>query len=106
MSSIRLNINLDSADEGQNLDTVMFLVNALEMIMVGFKKKKTNIIFIFHRRIYLVAFLMSLSILPCSTNLDFEGNLTLYLICQFWALPIQQLKDMMSKILINGDTII
>ena len=33
--------------------------------------------------------------------------LTLYLICQVWALPIQQQeKDMMSKIWTNRDTII
>ena len=34
------------------------------------------------------------------------GSLTLYFICQFWALQIQQKTDMMSKSWTNGDTVI
>ena len=33
---------LDSADEGQNWDTVMFLVTNLEMILMYWKKKTPN----------------------------------------------------------------
>ena len=58
-SSTLLNITFDSADEDQTWDTVIFLVTTLEMILAG----SLNIIFIFHLRIYFVAFLMSLSIL-------------------------------------------
>ena len=57
-SSIWLDSNLDSADEGQNWDMVMFLVTTLE---IGYKKKKTHTVFMFHLRIYFVAFLRSLS---------------------------------------------
>ena len=62
MSSTWLSISLDIADEGQNWDTVKFLVTTLEMILTGLKKKKTNIIFIVHLRNYFVAILMLLSI--------------------------------------------
>ena len=34
-SSTWLNTSLNSADEGQNLDTVMFLATTLEMILTG-----------------------------------------------------------------------
>ena len=34
-----LNISLDSGDEGQNWDTVMFLVTTFEMILTGLKRK-------------------------------------------------------------------
>ena len=40
-SFTRLNINLDSEDDGQNWDTVMFLVTTLEMILTGIKKRTT-----------------------------------------------------------------
>ena len=33
------NINLDSADEGQNWDTVVLLVTIVEIILTGLKKK-------------------------------------------------------------------
>ena len=59
MSSTWQNINLDSADEGQNWDTVMFMITTLKMILTGFKK---SMIVIFYLRIYLSAFLMLLSI--------------------------------------------
>ena len=44
---------------GSKLDTVMCLVTTPEIILTSLEKK--NIIFIFHLRIYFVAFLMSLS---------------------------------------------
>ena len=37
---IWLNINFDSADEGQNWDMVMFLVTTLEMKLMGLKKNQ------------------------------------------------------------------
>ena len=60
-SSTWLKVTWDSADEGQNSDTLMFLVTTLEMILTGYKKKNI-IIIVFHLRIYFVAFLMSFSI--------------------------------------------
>ena len=38
-SSTWLNTSLDSADEGQNWDTVMFLVTTLEMMLTGVIRK-------------------------------------------------------------------
>ena len=71
-SSTWLNINLDRADEGQNWDTVMFLVTTPEMTLTSSRKKKDTS-FIFHPRIYDVTFLMSLSILFCyDENVEFS----------------------------------